>query len=153
MQFSAGQDVRLKNYRAWSSFYRWSLTLSRPGGHFVPPHLYHSISPKRLGVWSYCLVNILSMYIRFRKVQFHQSALMYVAMATMQLFGLFLNTRISMVFEVFPPERNFLWDNFLCFGHQNNLISSIKANIRSVTMETLQKILLPKYGIDTKTTD
>ena len=146
MQFSAGQEVRLKNYRARSSFCRWPLTLSRPGGHFVPPHLCHSISPKRLGVWSYCLVNFLSMYIPFRKVQFHQSALMYVAMATMQLFSLFLRTQISIVFQVFPSERNFLWDNFLCFGHQNSLISSGKANTRSVTMETIQKILLSKYG-------
>ena len=105
----------------------------------MPPHLYHSISPKRLGVWSYYLVNFLSMYIPFRKVQFHQLAFRYVAMATMQLFGLFLETQISIVFQVFPPERNFLWDNFLCFGHQNSLISSIKANIRSVTMETFQK--------------
>ena len=146
MQFSAAQDVGLKIYSAQSSFYQWSLALSRPGGHFVPPHLYHSISPKRLGVWSYCLVNFLSMYIPFRKVQFHQSALMYVAMATMQLFCLFLNTRISIVFQVCRPERNFQWDNFLCLGHQNSLINSIKANIGSVTMETFQKIILPKYG-------
>ena len=115
------------------------LTLSRPGGTLCPPHLYHSISPKRLEAWSYCLVNFLSMYIPFRKVQFHQSALMYVAMATMQLFDLFLKTQISIVFQVFPPERNFLWDNFLCFGHHNVLRSSIKANIRTVTMETFQK--------------
>ena len=116
------------------------------GSTLCPPHLYHSISPKRLGVWSYCLVNFLPMYIPFRKVQFHQSALMYVAMATIQFFGLFLKTQISIIFQVFPPERNFLWDNFLCFGHQNSLISSIEANIRSVTMETFQKILLPKYS-------
>ena len=78
------------------------------GGTLCPPHLYHSISPKRLGVWSYCLVNFLSMYIPLRKVQFHQSALMYVAMATKQFFGLFLKTQISIIFQVFPPERNFL---------------------------------------------
>ena len=47
------------------------------GGTLCPPHLYHSISSKRLGVWSHCFVNFLSMYIPFRKVQFHQSALMY----------------------------------------------------------------------------
>ena len=70
---------------------------------------------------------------------------MYVAMATMQLFGLFLKTRIAIVFQVFPSERNFLWDNLLCFGH-NTLRSLIIANISSVTMETLQKIILPKYG-------
>ena len=114
-----------------------------------PPHIYHNISPKRLRVWSYCLVNFLSTYIPFRKVQFHQSALMYVAMATMQLFGLFLKTQISIACQVFPPERNFLWDTFLCFGHQNSLISSIKANIRSVTMETFQKILFAQIWSST----
>ena len=82
----------------------------------------------------------------FRKFQFHESALMYVAMAIMQLFGLFLKTRIAIVFQVFPPERNFLWDNLLCFGHHNTLESLTKANIRTVTMETFQKIILPKYG-------
>ena len=71
---------------------------------------------------------------------------MNVAMATMQLFGLFLKTQISIVFQVFPPDRIFLWDNFQYFGHHNSLINSIKANIRTVTMETFQKILLPKYG-------
>ena len=34
-----------------------------------------------------------------------------------------------MFFQVFPAERNILWDNLLCFGHQNTLRSSIKANI------------------------
>ena len=70
-----------------------------------------------------------------RKVQFHPSALIYLAMATMQLFGLFLKTRISNVFQVFPPERNFLWDSLLCFGHSNTLRSLIIANVRTVTME------------------
>ena len=121
------------------------LTLSRPEGTLCPPHQNHSISSKRLRVWSYCFVTFLSMYFPFRKVQLHQSALMYVAMATMQLFGLFLKTRISNVFEVFPPERNFLWDNLLCFGQPNTLKSLIKANISTVTMETFQKIILPKY--------
>ena len=99
-------------------------------------------------------MTFLSMYFPFRKVQLHQSVLMYVAMEpVMQLFGLFLKTRISIVFQVFPPERNFLWDNFLCFGHQDSLISSGKANIRSVTMETIQKSFCPNMVIDTKTTD
>ena len=60
------------------------LTLSRQGGHFVLFHLYHSIYLKRLGVWSCCFVTFLSMYFSFRKVQFHQSVLMDVAMATVQ---------------------------------------------------------------------
>ena len=82
----------------------------------------------------------------FRKVQFHQSALMYVAMATIQIFGLILKTRISIVFQAFPHQRNFLWDNLLCFGHHNTLRSLIEANIRIVTMERFQKIIFPKYG-------
>ena len=90
-------------------------------------------------------MTFLSMYFPLRKVQFHQSALMYVAMATMQLFGLFLKTQIAVVFQVFPPEKNFLWDN-LCFGHHNTLRRLIIANIRTVTLETFQKIILPKYG-------
>ena len=116
------------------------------GGHFVPPHLNHSISSKRLGVWSYCFVTFLYMYFPLRKVQFHQSALMYVSMAIMQLFGLIWKTRISIIFQVIPPERNFLWDNLPCFGHHNTLRSSIKANVRTVSMETFQKFILPKYG-------
>ena len=124
------------------------LTPSSPGEleHFVPPHLNHIISSKRLGFWSYCFGTFLYMYNPFRKVQFHQSALMYVAMATTQLFGLFLKTQIAIVFQVFPPERNFLWDNLLCFRHHNTLRSLIIAIVRTVTMETFQKNSLPKYG-------
>ena len=71
---------------------------------------------------------------------------MYNAKATMQLFGLFLKTRIGIVFQVFTPKRNFLLDNLLCFGHHNTLRSLIKANIRTVTMKRFHKIVLPKYG-------
>ena len=87
-----------------------------------------------------------------KKLQFHLSALMYVAMATMQLFGLFLKTRITIVFQVFQPERNFLWDNFLCFGHHNTLRSLIEAHIRSVTADILQKFICPNMVIDTNRT-
>ena len=120
--------------------------------HFVPPYLNHSISSKRLGVWSDCFVAFISLYFSLRKVQFHQSALLYVAMATMHLCSLFLKTQIAIVFQVFPPERNFLWDNLLCFGHHNTLRSLIIANIRSVTVETFQKLFCPNMVIDTKTT-
>ena len=74
------------------------LTLSRPGGTLCLPHLNPSISSQRLGVWNYCFVTFLSMYFPFRKVQLHQSALMYVATATMQLFAFILKTRIAIVF-------------------------------------------------------
>ena len=73
---------------------------------------------------------------------------MYVAMATMQLFGLILKTQISHVFQVFPAEKNFLslQVSLLGFRHHNTLRSVIEANIRSVTVERFQKIILPKYG-------
>ena len=98
-------------------------------------------------------MTFLSLHFPLRKVQFHQSALMYVAMAATLLFGLFLKTRISIVFQIFPPERNFLWDNLLSFGRPNTLKSLIKANIRTVTKETFQEIFCPNMVIITKTTD
>ena len=153
----ARHDAQALCDSTWTLFYflyelqtklslRSGLTLSRPGERLGPPWTISQHIFKM--AWSLeFLFGEFSFYVYFfQKVQLHQSALMYVAMATMQLFGLFLNTRISIVFQVFPPESNFLWDNFLCFGHQNSLICSIKANIRSVTMETFQIILLPKYG-------
>ena len=91
-------------------------------------------------------MNFLSMNFPFRKVQFHQSAFLYVAMATIQFFGLFLKTQISIAFQVFPIEKNFLRDSLLCFGHPNTLRSLIEAGIRSATVERLQKFILPKYG-------
>ena len=123
------------------------LTLSRPGAHCAP-YQNHRISSKRLGVWSFCFMTFLSGKFPFQKFQFHQSALMYmyVVMATIQLFSIILKTRISIVFQVFPAQRNFLWNNPLCFGHRNILRSLIEAHIRSVTVERLQKFILLKYG-------
>ena len=89
---------------------------------------------------------LFSRYFPFRKVQFHQSALTYVAMATIQLFGLFLKTWIAIVIQVFPPERNFVRDNLICFGYHNTLRSLIKANICTVPIERFNKMILPKYG-------
>ena len=113
-------------------------------GHFVPPHRNHSISSKRLGVWSYCFVTFFSMYFLFRKFC---STNQPSCMLPWQPYHFQLNFENSKLhcFQVFSPERNFLWDN-LCFGHHNSLISSIKVNIRIVPMETFQNILLPKYG-------
>ena len=82
----------------------------------------------------------------FRKVEFLQLALMFVAMAAIQLFGLIVKTRILIIFQVSSAERNVLWDNMLCFLHHITLKSLIKANILSVTVERFQKIALPKYG-------
>ena len=91
-------------------------------------------------------MTFLSGNFPFRKFQLHQSALMYVAMATIQLFSIILKIQISIAFQAFPPGRNFLWDNLLCFGQHYTLRSLIKALIRSVTGERFQKIILPKYG-------
>ena len=115
-------------------------------GHFVHPspksqHIFKT-------VWSFELrLCDFSFYVFFiQKSSVPPSALIYVAMATVQFFGLFLKSRISIVFQVFPPERNFLLDNLLCFGHHKTLRSLIKANVRTVTMERFQEIILPKYG-------
>ena len=64
-------------------------------------------------------------------------------------FGIILKTQISIVFQVIPPERNFLWDNLLCFGHHNTLRSLIIANIRAVTMEIFQKNLFAQIRSST----
>ena len=66
--------------------------------------------------------------------------------------GLIMKTRISIVFRVFPPERNFRWDNHLCFGYHNTLRSLIKAHIKTVAMEKFQKVC-PIMVINTKPTD
>ena len=124
------------------------------GGLCAPSPMSQHIF-KRLEVWSYCFVPFFYMYFSLRKVQFHQSALMYVATTTIELFGLILKTRISIVFQVhvFPAERNFLWVSLLCFGHHDTLRSLIKANIRTVTVETFQKSFCPNMVINTKTID
>ena len=91
-------------------------------------------------------MTFLSGNFPFRKVQFHQSAIGYVVMATLQPFSIILKTRLITVYQVFPPERNFLWDNVLCFGQHNTLRSLIEAHTRTVTVERLQKFILPKHG-------
>ena len=76
-------------------------------GDFVPPHLNHSISSKRLGLWRYCFVTFLSMYFPLRKVQFHQPPLMYVAMATMKPF-IFENSNCQCLWSISTWERLFI---------------------------------------------
>ena len=79
------------------------LTLSRPGGHIVHPSQNHKMSSEWLVVWSFGFVTFL-----FMEFQFHQSAIMYLAMGAIQLFSIILKTQTSIVFQVFPPDRNFL---------------------------------------------
>ena len=129
-----------------NSFSVSALTLSRPRGHFVPPSPISQHISKT--PWSLeFLLGEFSFYVySFQKSSVPPISPHVCCHGNHATFGLFLKTQISIVFQVFPPERNFLWENFLCFGHHNSLISSIKANIMSVTMETFQKIILPKYG-------
>ena len=47
MQFSAAQDVRLKNYRARSSFYRWPLRM----GSWRDHHFYFNTAPWPVHHW------------------------------------------------------------------------------------------------------
>ena len=96
-------------------------------------------------------MTFLSGKFPFRKFQFYQSALMYVAMAIIQVFSIILIIRISIVFQVYPPKRNLFWDNLLCFGHRNTLRSLIEGNIRSFTAERFRKIIFPEYGHQHKT--
>ena len=96
-------------------FHPSALTLSQPGATLCPPYQNHRISSKRFGVWSCCFTTFLSDKFPFRKFQFHQSALLYVAMATIQLFSIILKTRISIVFQVFPSEKKFYGRTFYVF--------------------------------------
>ena len=114
--------------------------------HNVPPYQSHRISSKRLGVLSFCFMNFLCGKFPFRKFQFHQSAHIYVVMAAVHLFSIILKFQLSIVFQVFPHEKNLLWDNPLCFGHHNTLRSLIEAPIRCVTVERPQKFILHKNG-------
>ena len=81
-------------------------------GYIVPPPLNRSISSKRLGVRSFCFVTFLSWNFPFRKVQFHQSAIMYVFMATIQLYGLTLKLGSPLFFKYFQLRETFCEINF-----------------------------------------
>ena len=120
-----------------------AITLSRPRRTLCPPpksqHIFNW-----LGVWSYSYVTFL--FQNFPSERSVSPISPHVCCyGNHETFRLILKTRISVVFQVFPPERNFLWEN-LCFGHHNTLRSLIIANIRTVTLEAFHKIILPKYG-------
>ena len=125
------------------------LTLSRPGAAHcapftkIPAYLQNSWE---FGVSALWLFFLCIFHLQKFSSTSQPSCTYMLPWQPCNFFGLFLKTRISTVFQVFPPERNFLWDNLLYFGHPNTLKSLIKANIRFFTMETFQKIILPKYG-------
>ena len=125
---------------------RHQLTLSRPGGPFLPPSPISRHISKT--AWSLeLLLREFSFYVySFQKSSAPPISPRVCCHGNHATFRLFLKTRIATVFQVFPPEGNFLLDNLLCFRHDNTPRSLIIANIRTVTMETFQKSILPKYG-------
>ena len=92
------------------------------------------------------------MYFPFTKVQLHQSSLMYVAMATIQLLDLKLKLESPLSFKYFHLRETFCGITFYALDIII-LRSLIKANIRTVTMETSEKSFCSNMVIDTKTTD
>ena len=131
--------LTLTSSMSFKSSWSWKLNPIHARGHFVPPHQNHSISAKRLGV------GVTALCLFFLCI-FRSLSPNVCCHGNHTTFGLISKTRISVFIQVFPRERNFLWDNLLCFRHHNNLRSLIKANIRTFTMETFQNIILPNYG-------
>ena len=130
------------------------LTLSRPGGALCAPPSPISQHISKMAWSLQLLLGEFSFYVySFPKSSVPPISPHVCCHGNHATFRLIFESQNSIVFQVFPPERNFPWDNFLCIGHQNSLISSIKANIRSVTVETFQKSFCPNMVIDTKTTD
>ena len=108
----------------------------------VPLYQKHRISSKRLGLGSFYFMTFISI----QKFSVPPISPLGCCHGNMQLFCIILKTRISVVFQVYPPERNLLWGNILCFGHHNTLRSLMKAHIRSATEERFQKIVLLNFG-------
>ena len=123
-----------------------SLTQSRPGGALcVPsPKSHHMFET----AWSLeLLLGDFSFYVfSIKKSSVPSISPHLCCHGNHSTFWLNFENSNRHCFQVFPPERNFLWDSLLCFGHPNTLRSLIIANIRTITMETFQKIILPKYG-------
>ena len=66
-------------------------------------------------------------------------------MATIQPFGIFFQI-FFFVSETFPPLRSLLLEVFLCLGDQYTPKSQAQNSFGSFTVETIQRIALPKYG-------
>ena len=142
--WSCAKEKLLLPLEAHDKFSGKNLTLSRPAGHFVPPspqsqHIFKPAWSLELLLWEF------SFYVfSIQKSPVPSISPDVSCHGNHPTFRFNLETQISIVFQVFPPERNFLWDNLLCFGHHNTLRSSIKANIRTVAMERFQEIILAK---------
>ena len=65
-------------------------------------------------------------------------------------FSIILKIRISIIFQVLPTEKNFLWDNLLCFGHHKIIRSVIKAHHKSFKFS--RNSFCPNIVIGTKLT-
>ena len=121
------------------------LTLSRPGGTLCP---LTKITEYLQNDWEF-RVKLRDFYVWYLSIQkFSVSPInsQLCCHRNHTTFSIILKTRISVVFRVFAPERNFLWVDFPYFGHHNALGSVIEAHVRCVTVERFQKIILPKYG-------
>ena len=123
-----------------------ALTPSSPGErNIVPTYQNHSICSKLLGVWSSCFGTFLSGNFSFRN--FSSLISPYVCHhgnhTTVEH-----NSENSILdcFSSIPIWEKLSVDNILCVGHHNTPRSSIEGHIRSVTVEKLQNVILPKCG-------
>ena len=92
-------------------------------------------------------MTFLSVKFPFKKFQFHQSAVRYIARAAVKLLASFGKRESPLFFQHFHLRETFYEIlKLLCFGHHNTFRSLIEAPIRSVNVEKLQKFILPKYG-------
>ena len=92
--------------------------------------------------WLFFLVNFNS------ENRFHKSGLIYIAIATIQLFRINLKAWISLLFKYFHMRKTFLEMTFYSLGIIR-VRSLMKAHIRSVTVEIFQKIICPNMVIGT----
>ena len=103
-------------------------------------------------MWSYCLVNFISMHIPFRKIQFHQAALMYVAMATMQLSAYFWILKSRLFCKYFRLRETFCEITF--YGLDIKIVLSVQSKlILGLSLRKhSRKSFCPNMVINTKTT-
>ena len=141
----------LQNQR-WPNMFIVRKKCMRLNKKVVPPHLNHSISSKRLGVWSYCFVTLFYAF-PIQKCLLPPISRHVCCHDNHATFRLIFENSNLQFFQVFPPERNFLWANLLCFGHHNPLRILIEANIRSVTVERSKNTFCPNMVINAGLTD
>ena len=117
-------------------------------GHIVPQN--HGISSNLLGVRSCCFIAFLAGKFSFRKVQFHQSAVIHVAMATKQQFW---ELKSPLSFKYFHLRETFCWITFYAL----DIIKIQKVCSKVILVVSMwkdtRKSLCPYMVIDAKLTD